>query len=105
MAEAGTPRFEGFRQMDVDKGGELNYRLDLRNMNKMKQAMDLLMKRVDSLEENNETMRREVMELKSGLKAAEKVNELLQKENEELKKQLNQEIREVKKAVIWFSNQ
>ena len=98
MAEAGTPKFEGFNKSDVQDGGELNYRLGLRNLNRMEQAMDLLIKRVDSLEENNETMRKEIIELKSGLKAAEKVNDMLQKENEELKKQLNQEIREVKKS-------
>ena len=55
MAEGGTDtpkrsKFEGFEEKDIQEGGELNFRLSLRNMHRIEDMIEKLSERVAVLE-------------------------------------------------------
>ena len=102
MAEGGrdTPtrsRFEGFGEKEIEEGGELNYRLSLRNLHRLEDMIEKLSERVAVLEEDRQGWKNEASQLGEKLKTVNEEKDKLREENEKLKRQMNAEMKEVKR--------
>ena len=99
-AVATTPnrsKFEGFEEKDIQEGGELNYRLSLRNIHRIEDMMEKLSERVAVLEADRQEWKTEATQLGEKLKSVTEEKDKLKEENEKLKRQMNADMKEVKR--------
>ncbi len=100
-----TPKmyFEGFGRQDISDGRKLNYKLEGRRREAMEEMIEKLVERMDKMESQQGKLMdltREVMALRNKLERVEEIKDKLQKENENLKKQLKREMDEVKESNV-----